>query len=309
MPQGHAIAEIFTDLHVNLNDNGGTSGFEVNRAHLGYTFTPESHFSGTIIVNPGKPDDLAPGSEPKRYAYFREASIGYTNNNFHLSFGITGTRLFSYQQKFWGKRYIANTYQSINGYGFVADVGIALDYKINEIFKLDATLMNGEGYTNVQLDNSLRAASGLIITPDDHLAFRIYGDITRVNGLWQPMFIGFAGYKSKKVTVGGELTYKSNLDLIRGHHAWGFSTTGSVGLSDQTEIFARFDYSTSVIPVNEIRQWNYLMDGDFLILGIQHTFNEYVRIALDYQGKYPYDSDTQKSGMLFVNALFKFGSY
>ena len=309
MPQGHPVAEIFSDFHLSMNQKSGTSGFDITRAHLGYVFTPDGHFSGSIIVNPGTPDDLAPGSSPKRYAYFREASISYTNNDFRISFGITGTRLFSFQQKFWGKRYIANTYQSINGYGFVADVGVAMDYKINDILKADATIMNGEGYNNLQLDNSLRTGAGIIITPDDHLAFRIYGDITRVDGLWQPMFVGFAGFKNDKLTIGGEVTYKSNLDLIRGHHAWGFSTTGAVGVAENTELFARFDYSASITPENEARPWNYLMDGDFLIVGLQHTFNEYVKIALDYQGRYPYNQDSQQTDMLFVNALFKFGSY
>jgi hypothetical protein len=308
MPQGHPVAEIFSNFHLNMNDESGTSGFDITRAHLGYVFTPDDHFSGSIIINPGTPDDLAPGSEPKRYAYFREASISYTDNDFKISFGITGTRLFSFQQKFWGKRYIANTYQSINGYGFVADVGIAMDYKINDVIKVDATIMNGEGYNNLQLDNSIRTAAGVIISPNEHLAFRIYGDITRVDGLWQPMFVGFAGFKNDKVTIGGELTYKSNLDLIKGHHAWGFSTTGAVGVAEMTELFARFDYSASIIPDNEARPWNYLMDGDFLIVGLQHTFNENVKIALDYQGRYPYNQDSQRTGMVFVNALFKFGS-
>jgi len=309
LPQGHPVAEIFSDFHLSMNDKSGTSGFNITRAHLGYVFTPDNHFSGSIIVNPGTPDDLAAGSSPKRYAYFREASISYTNNDFRISFGITGTRLFSFQQKFWGKRYIANTYQSLNGYGFVADVGIAMDYKINDIVKMDATIMNGEGYNNLQLDNSIRTAAGIIITPDEHLAFRIYGDISRVNGLWQPMFICFAGFKNERVTIGGELTYKSNLDLIQGHHAWGFSTTGAVGVAKNTELFARYDYSASITPNNEARPWNYQKDGNFLIAGVQHTFSENVKIALDYQGRYPYNQDSESTNIIFVNALFKFGSY
>jgi len=309
MPAGHPVAEIFTNFHINIDDKSGTTGFEITRAYLGYVFTPDTHFSGSLIINPGTPDDLAPGSSPKRYAYFREASISYTNNDFRISFGITGTRLFNFQQKFWGKRYITNTYQSINGYGFVADVGVAIDYKISDILKADFTIMNGEGYNNVQLDNSLRTGAGIIITPDEHLAFRIYGDITRLEGLWQPMFIGFAGFKNEKVTIGGELTYKSNLDLVRGHHAWGFSTTGAVVVAENTELFARFDYSASITPKNELRHWNYLMDGNFLIVGLQHTFNENVKIALDYQGRYPYNHDYQPTDMVYINALFKFGAY
>jgi hypothetical protein len=308
-PTGQPIAEIFTDFHLNLNDTSGTTGFGLNRAYLGYKFVPDGHFSGTIIINIGTPEDLATGSEPRRYTYIREASICYSTEKLKLNFGITGTRLFNFQQKFWGKRYVANTYQSLNGYGFVADLGIAMDYQINDIVRVDVTVMNGEGYSNIQLDNSIRTAAGLTITPASYLAFRFYGDVTRVKSLWQPMFLGFAGFKNDKLTIGAEVTYKSNLDLIGGHNAWGLSETAAISLSEKTEAFARYDYSTSVVLSEEDRKWNYLKDGNFVVIGIQHTFNEYFKIALDYQGTNPYDPERQKSAAVFINALFKFGTY
>jgi hypothetical protein len=120
------------------------------------------------------------------------------------------------------------------------------------------------------------------------------------------MFVGFAGCKNDKLTIGAEVTYKSNLDLNRGHHAWGFSGTGAISLAEKTELFARYDYSTSVIVPEETHRWNYLNDGTFLVIGIQHTFNKYAKIALDYQGTHPYDSSIQKSEAIFINALFKF---
>jgi hypothetical protein len=303
---GHPITEIFTDFHLNLNDTSKTTGFGLNRAYLGYNFIPDDHFSGTVIVNAGNPEDLAPGSIPKRYAYVREASISYSNEKLKIAFGITGTRLFEFQQRFWGKRYIANTYQSLNGYGFVADLGIVLDYQISDILKTDITLMNGEGYNNIQLDNSLRSSVGFTLTPDNGFAFRIYGDITHAKNVWQPMFLGFAGFKNEKITIGAEITYKSNLDLNQGHHAWGLSGTGSVDLAEKTEVFARFDYSKSVIAQGDFQRWNHLLDGDFLVLGIQHTFNSFVKIALDYQGIYPFDPNVSRSEQILINAQFKF---
>ncbi|HBC79588.1 MAG TPA: hypothetical protein DEO60_16140 [Bacteroidales bacterium] len=303
---GHPTTEIFTDFHLNLNDTSKTTGFGLNRAYLGYNFTPDDHFSGSVIINAGNPEDLAPGSIPKRYTYIREASLTYSNDKLKIAFGITGTRLFEFQQRFWGKRYVANTYQSLNGYGFVADLGIVIDYQISDILKADFTLMNGEGYNNCQLDNSLRSSAGLTLTPDNGLAFRIYGDLTRDNGLWQPMFLGFAGFKNEKVTIGGEITYKSNLDLNQGHNAWGISGTGSVSLAEKTEVFARYDFSKSALARGDIQRWNHFRDGDFLVLGIQYTFNKFVKIALDYQGIYPDDPTVSRSEQIFINALFKF---
>ena len=65
----------------------------------------------------------------------------------------------------------------------MADLGIVIDYHFNDIFKVDFTLMNGEGYSNLQLDNGLRTSAGLTITPESGLAFRIYGDLERANSV------------------------------------------------------------------------------------------------------------------------------
>jgi len=303
---GTPIAEIFTNFHLNLNDTSETTGFDLTRAYFGYRFLPENNFSGTIILNVGNPDELAPGSEPRRYAYFREASITWSGEKLKATLGITGTRLFSFQQKFWGKRYVANTYQSLNEYGFVADLGMAVEYVFSDVLKADITIMNGEGYSNIQLDNNIRTSVGFIFTPGNHFAVRLYGDLLKTSGLWQPMFVGFAGFKNDRVTAGGELTYKSNLEPVRGHHGWGISATGSVGLTQKTELFTRFDYSTSVTGPGEETPWNRTNDGNFFIAGFQYSPDEYVKLAVDYQGTYPYAREKTASEAIFLNALFRF---
>jgi hypothetical protein len=303
---GKPIAEIFTDFHVNINDTSRFTGFDLNRAYLGYQFLPEGNFSAKIIFNVGSPEDLADGSKSRRYSYFREASLTWTKNNLSVSMGMTGTKIFEFQQKFWGKRYVANTYQSINGYGYVADLGIAAEYKINNIFSTEFTLMNGEGYSNLQIDNNLRASLGITITPSAAIAIRIYGDIQKSHGLWQPLAICFIGFKNDLFTIGSELSYKSNIDLIRGHHAWGFSTTGGYNLSEKIEIFGRYDYSSSFTMPDDLLKWNFNKDGSFIVTGIQYTFSPNVRIALDYQGTYPYNPNRLATELVYLNALFKF---
>ena len=303
---GKPIAEIFTDFHYNLNDTAQTTGFGLNRAHLGYNYLPGGNFSATIIVNIGSPEELTVEAKHRRYAYFKEASISWSKDKLNLSLGITKTRIFDYQQKFWGKRYIADTYQSINGYGFVADLGLVMDYKFNDIWKTDITIMNGEGYSELQLDNSVKTSAGLTITPVKQLAIRLYGDLTKPHGILQYTLIGFAGFKNEFITFGAEASYKSNLDMIGGHHAWGLSGTGAISISKKTEIFVRYDYSSSVIVPGDIIQWNYHMDGSFAIIGVQYTFSQNVKMALNYQGTYPYNHGRQITDTFFLNALFKF---
>ncbi|HNY14157.1 MAG TPA: hypothetical protein PKI12_01365 [Bacteroidales bacterium] len=303
---GKPITEIFTDFHINFNDTSKHTGFDLNRAYLGWHFIADGKISAKVIINIGTPDDLAPGSTPRRYAYCREASLIWTGEKLTFSAGITGTRIFEFQQRFWGKRYVANTYQSINGYGFIADLGFVIDYKFNDTWKADISVMNGEGYSNLQQDENLRTSIGLTITPPSGLAFRIYGDIQDSGGLWQPVGVIFAGYKNKLITIGAEVSYKSNIDCNRGHHVWGISSTGGINITERLELFTRYDYSTSVITGNDTERWNYLNDGSFLVTGIQCTLSPYSRIALNYQGKFPYSEIQTGTDMIFINALFKF---
>ncbi|MBI5011144.1 MAG: hypothetical protein HZB98_16145 [Bacteroidia bacterium] len=300
------IAEIFTDFHVNLNDTTKTTGFGVNRAYFGYNYKADEHFSAMLMVNLGTPDDVTNGTVRRRYAYFREASIIWTNEKLRMAFGLTDTRIFRFQQRFWGKRYLANTYQSLNGYGYVADLGFALDYKFNDLISGDFTVMNGEGYLELQLDNGVKSSLGITVTPNSKIALRIYGDFEKKPECKQMTGIVFAGYRNKLFNIGAEASMKTNLDEITGHHAWGVSATGGINITEKDEIFTRYDLSSSVIPEGETEQWNYLKDGTFLICGVQHTFTPSIKLALDFQGRAPYDESTQNSNLIYLNALFKF---
>lgn len=303
---GKAIAEIFTDFHISINDTTKHTGFGINRAYLGYQFLPAGNLSAKLIVNIGSPDDLASGNKHHRYAFFREASLTWSEQKVTITMGITSTKLFEFQQQFWGKRYIANTYQSINGYGFVADLGITAEYRMNDKIKAELIIMNGEGYNDIQVDDNIRTSAALTFTPSKTMVLRILGDIQKTGGLWQPLGLVFAGFKNDHLTIGGEVTYKSNIDIVKGHHAWGISATAAVKIAKDTELFTRFDYSASVTVPGESRPWNYLRNSDLLIVGLQQTLSPNVKVALDYQGTIPYSSEVAGTDLIYFNALFKF---
>jgi hypothetical protein len=304
--QGKPITEVFTDFHYAINDSSKFTGFDLNRAYLGYKYMPEGDFYATIIVNVGTPLDLAAGSIPRRYSYFREASITYTKDKLTVTAGITGTRIFDFQQKYWGKRYLANTFQSSYGYGSVADLGIVLDYKINNILKADLAAFNGEGYTNVQRDNSIKVTGGLTITPPNNFSFRIYSDIIKIKDVWQSTFVTFAGFKNKVISIGTDVSFKTHLDLTEGHDVWGISATGSLFPDRKYEYFARFDYSASAVMPGEELPWDNKLDGSYLITGIQRNFSTNIKLALNYRSYMPYNSDIQHTKAIYLNALFRF---
>lgn len=302
---GKPIAEIFTDFHYSLNKSN-TTGFNLNRAYFGYNYLYDQNFSALIKLEIGSPEDLPADAKPRRYAHYKEASITYAKNKFNITLGITGTQLNEFQQKFWGKRYVANTFQAFNGFGFISDLGVAMNYKFSDIIKTDLTLMNGEGYTNLQLDNNLKTSLGFTITPTRQIAIRLYTDFMRISGICQNTLIGFAGFKNELVSFGAEFNYKSNIDLIDGHNTWGLSGTGAITIFKKTEFFVRYDYSTFARIPGEENSWNDDADGMLLINGFQYAFNDNIKIALDYQGTYPKYATKTHGNRIFLNALFKF---
>jgi hypothetical protein len=303
---GKPVAEIFTDFHYFPKDTLRTSGFAINRAHLGYSYNAGNNITAVIMVNIGLPEELAEGSIPRRYAYFREASVAYTTEKLTLNFGMINTRIFNYQQGFWGKRYLAPEYQNLYAYGSVADIGMVIDYRINKNVKVDFSLINGKGYSNVQFDNSIKAAVGINFTKSDKMIFRLYGDMMKPNGVMQTVGIAFAGYKNDHFSIGVEESYKTNADMIKGHNTWGFSTTGAVFLNDKSEVFVRYDNSASAITSGETMPCFYERDQVYLITGLQYTFTKNLRVAVNYRGTNPEDPARHYQNAWFVNAHFKF---
>jgi len=118
--------------------------------------------------------------------------------------------------------------------------------------------------------------------------------------------VAFAGFKNELLTIGAEISYKSNIDKVQGHHAWGISTTNAISLTKKLEYFFRYDFISSVVADNETIKWNYLKDGNFLVTGVQYLLSANAKIALDYQGRYPYSSGAMATDMIFLNLLFKF---
>jgi hypothetical protein len=303
--QGKPIAEIFTDFHYSIDDTSKSTGFGISRAHIGYNYTPEGNFSSQIIINIGTPEDLSEGSVPKRYGFFREASIAYKKEKLTVNFGMVNTRYADFQQGFWGKRYLAPEYQAAYGYGSVADIGVVVDYRLSDLLKFDISLLNGKGYTNVQVDNSLKTAFGLNITTPDNISIRLYGDLMRTRNVLQNTLIGFAGIKNSLFSIGVEYSHKTNLDLIKNHDVWGFSSTGSIFLNKKTELFTRYDYAASSKVSDEVLQWDYTKDATCLIGGIQRTINNYFQIALNYRRTNPYNPGQKTTNAIYVNAHFK----
>jgi hypothetical protein len=304
-PSGKPIMQIISDYHFSLNDTAKTSGFGISRAYFGYNYQADPNFSCEIVLNVGTPEDLPKPSTPKRYAFFREAAVTYSKDRLHISFGITTTRHFDMLQKFWGKRFICNEFEIRNKYGNIADLGVVADYRLSDKVSLDAALTNGEGYSQVQLDNGIKAAAGVTYRPDHNYVFRFYNDLNRNLGIMQYTASLFAGVDNKITNLGASFHYKTNYDNIHGHDAWGISATGALKLPRNFEIIGRYDFSGSIRVPGDSRTWNYLKDANLVIVGLEKNVSENCKLAIDLQDTIPYAKDLPTSAFIFINALFK----
>lgn len=305
LSSGNLIMQIITDFHLDLNDTAKTTGFGLNRAYFGYNYLPGNNFACKVVLNIGNPEELPQQSSPRRYAYFREASVSYTGERVKVSFGIATTRHFDYLQKFWDKRFVSNEFEVRNNYGNIADIGVVVDYRFSDKLSGDIAVTNGEGYSNIQLDNGVKAAAGLTYRPTNKYSFRFYNDVNNNDGVLQYTLSSFAGIDNKWINFGVSFHYKTKMDKVEGHNAWGVSSTGSVKLPRSYEIFARYDYSGSVTVPGEANPWNYMNDANLIIFGLQKNINANFRLALDYQDYIPYSRNLPSSGFIFLNALFR----
>jgi hypothetical protein len=300
------IAEIYADYHASLKtDNTSHPGFALNRAFFGYNFALDQNFYAVIILNIGSTEDLAIGSKPRRYPFFREASANYTNKNLTVTAGMIKTTLFIYQQNFIGMRYIAKPFQDYYNYGGDSDLGLSASYKFSDAVQADLSIVNGEGGGSLQTDNYLKYCGGIVLHPWTNIYFRLYDELMKNNSIIQNGSVVFAGIKTEKFFAGAEFNYKSNLDTVSGHNGWGLSATGGINLSQKYMLFSRYDFSGSSVPAGESNGWDYGKDAKFFIFGLQYSATKNVRVALNYQGRYPDDPTKSSSQMIFINLGFK----
>jgi hypothetical protein len=163
-PSGFFYGTVFSNFHYQLNAEN-ESAFEVQRAYLGYTYLLTENYSINIKLDIGSPEQESPYDILKRYAYFKNAELIYNYQKLTINAGLIDLYHFKIQEKYWGHRYIYKSFQDKHKFGNSADLGVSASYKFNNFFAADITVMNGEGYNQLQTDNSYKSALGFTVKP------------------------------------------------------------------------------------------------------------------------------------------------
>jgi hypothetical protein len=205
----------------------------------------------------GSPNDLSEYSRIRRYAYFKTAALYYEHNKLFFKCGIFDIDHFDLQERFWNHRYIYKSFQDEHRFGNKADLGASFHYRFLPVLSADITIMNGEGYTDLQRDNSFKTGTGITFTPHASWIFRVFFDFVKKTEFESTISM-FGGYTRNPVAVGFEYNHKINRYDLDGYNQSGISSYIMYQINERFELFARLnstynENSIEGIPISEPR--------------------------------------------------------
>ena len=297
-PKGKAIVEIFTNFHSGFGVVNDDRGFELDRSYLGYEYNFGKGVSVKGVLDIGQSKNI---DDYHHFAYIKNALVKWNIDHLTLQGGMIGMTQFSYQEKFWGYRYIYKSFQDQYGFGSSADLGISATYKFNDRISADAIIVNGEGYKKIQQNNGLNYGLGLTVNPISNFYVRLYGGLN-TSGEVEDKDIAniatFAGYKSDKFTMGMEYNYMQNSSFDSNADKDGYSIFASVKLSKTTELYARFDELSSKNDLNSAK------DESAAIVGTQFKLGKYVKIAPNFRINMPKAEGAENYCSAYISCYF-----
>ena len=195
---GKPILTLFANYKAGVGHCNENSGFNLDRAFVGYEGFFTKGFSAKILMNvetmadensySGNEVTLADENGNTKFnGYLKNAQIDWKGKGFFVSAGLVNLKQFSEQENFWGHRYIFKSFQEEYGIAFCEDIGIVAGYEFSPVISADMALTNGEGRKFKNMDNNYKYGAGLTLKPVKGFMFRLYGDIYKISIQLQPL--------------------------------------------------------------------------------------------------------------------------
>lgn len=305
-PSGSGFAVIYANYHQGITDAAlDESAFELVRGYLGYEHNFSPNFYAKINLDIGSPEDLSEYAKERRYAYFKNAYLRYTQDKLQVEFGLIGLKQFKLMEQVWERRYLMKTLADEHKLGSSADLGINVNYKFSSIWDFDFTIMNGEGYNNIQTDGIFEYGLGTTFKLPENFTSRLYYDMTYEEILQSTYHIFISYDFNKKANLGGEGIYRTNDKWKDGNERYGFSVYGKYNINDKFQLFARYDKMASNKIDGEENPWNLANDGSALVAGLQFNPIKNIKMALNYHDWVPYAANAETKGFIFIDLEVK----
>lgn len=329
-PSGNVIMQVFGYSKTDLNASSPNFAAGIGRAHIGYGYNFSPQLSAALIIDAaGRTTTLGDvfvtdqhgyqipltttGKEGSFYtAFLKFAYIQWKANEWsRLQIGGILQNHYITQEKFWGYRYLYETFQD-RYYGSPSgDYGAIGYFKLSSKLNFDIAITNGEGIrSNQATDGKIKYAVGIDFIPVKNWQNRLYYENNAVAATPgtdnQHLVSFFSGWQlSNKLRSGIDLNYRMNNQQVSGRNLGGGSIFTAYGFRPQWEVFARYDRLFSNKLSGQTNDWNYLNDGSAIIGGIQYEPAKTVRFALSYQGWRKASVEGTNKDYLFLSTEFK----
>jgi len=306
VPSGKAFALIFANFHRGITGSAADeAAFELNRAYIGYEYSFSPEFYAKINVDVGSPNDLSPLSKIRRYAYFKNAFLRYTQKKAEVEFGLISLKQFKLQEDIWERRYLMEVLADEYNFGASADLGANFHYSISKTIDADFTIMNGEGYTSLQMDDIFKYSVGSTIRLPRNFTSRVVYDWMR-NGNSETNFLIFTSYDFRNIwNLAAEYIIRRNNGYVDNQDRQGFSVYGKYNINSKYQLFARYDIVASNVLEGETNPWNLAKDGTALVGGIQFIPIKNIKMALNYHDWYPRAGNMEGGGFIYFDLEVK----
>ncbi|NCB09283.1 MAG: ABC transporter ATP-binding protein, partial [Bacteroidia bacterium] len=251
VPSGKAFATIYANFHQGISGTAtDEAAFELVRGYIGYEYTFSPEFYAKINVDVGSPDDLSAYAKARRYAYFKNAYLQYSHNRVTVEFGLISLKQFKLQEDIWERRYLMKTLADEYQLGSSADLGINLNYSFSPAVSADLTIMNGEGYHNIQTNDIFKYSAGTTVRLNKNWVSKLFYDFTYDN-INESTLLFFTSYDYReKWNLAGEAAYRKNYGWKAGHNIFGLSVYGKYNITSQyQEGFASFDRFMEIMEI------------------------------------------------------------
>lgn len=210
-------------------------------------------------------------------AFLKQAEINWKpKKNIELALGqLLNEQYLTVQDKFWGYRYVAYTFQERYKFGNQADFGLRAAL-VNNNWRISTTISNGEGPLYKQdSEGRLMYALNAEYRPSKNFIFKVYGDIYPGNKMNRECLSAFMAYGTDKYRIGIEGCLIENDKWIEKYDYWGYSGFISYKIAEKWNVFIREDYLDK----------SYLYDNKTSIsfAGVQYEPVKNFNIALNYR--------------------------
>ncbi len=301
---GKFIGTIYFDAYSEVGEANNRTAMEIQRIYFGYNYHYDSKLTAYFKLDIGSPENESAYSLIRRYAYFRNGGLRYKWNKFTFNVGLIDMFMFKTQEKYWGHRYVERSFMDRFRFGPSADIGFNFMYN-SEKWIVDGGLYNGEGYKNLQFDNSYRLNLGLSRFLWKDFLLRVHLDYNE-KFVHRYTLSGFVGYNhDDKWIFGAEYNYQANTGFQQDRNMFGYSLYGSWNINSKWQYFARFDMLNSTVLPDELVPWNLATDGSSIITGFQYRLHQKVLVSLNYRDWYPYPENLDNETFLYLNLEVK----